>query len=93
MYAYIKSTGVNVERFRLPIKFSVSRRKFQEVANTWNFEIEEAEVAEVTGKQYQVPGSKGAIYTVTDDHGSWSCTCPASKWQKGECKHIKQLKG
>lgn len=92
IYAYIKSSGTEVERFRVPIKFSVSRRKFQEIPNRWNFVVEEkSEVPEAVGKQYQVPGSKGAIYTVTNDAGSWSCTCPASKWQKGPCKHIKSL--
>lgn len=93
IYAYIKASGGAVERFRVPMKFKTSGRKFQEVSNTFGYSVEEKpEVPEVTGKQYQVPGSKGAIYTVTDDQGSWTCTCPASRWQKGECKHIVQLK-
>jgi hypothetical protein len=92
MYGYVKSSTGEIQEMSTPYKFKASGRKFREVANTWNFKIEEAEVVESAGKQYQVPGSKGAIYTVTDDCGSWSCTCPASKWQKGECKHIVQLK-
>ena len=48
---------------------------------------------ETIGETHRVAGSKGAIYAVTNDRGSWTCTCPASKWQRGDCKHIVQLKG
>jgi hypothetical protein len=90
MYAYVNKAGV-VETVRTPYKFKASGRKFREVVNTWGFKLEEE--PEVTiGTQYRVPGSKGSVYTVTNDSGAWSCTCPASKWQKGECKHIVQLK-
>jgi hypothetical protein len=92
MYGYVKaSTGI-VKTMSAPYRFRASGRKFQEVRNRWNFKIAEDEPVETVGRQYQVPGSKGAIYTVTDDAGVWSCTCPASKWQAGECKHIVQLK-
>ena len=90
MYAYVNKAG-QVETMRTPYRFKASGRKFKEVPNTWGFRLEE-EPEETVGKQYRVPGSKGAIYTVTNDAGAWSCTCPASKWQKGECKHIVQLK-
>lgn len=91
MYAYVNKAG-RVETVRTPYKFKASGRKFKEVPNTWGFKLEEELTEEAVGKQYRVPGSKGAIYTVTDDSGTWSCTCPASKWQKGECKHIVKLK-
>ena len=92
MYGYVQAgTGI-VQTMSKPYKFKASGRKFKEVENRWNFVIKEDEVVETAGKQYQVPGSKGAIYTVTDDAGVWSCTCPASKWQKGDCKHIVKLK-
>ena len=91
MYAYVNKAGV-VETVRTPYKFKASGRKFKEVPNTWGYEVAEEAAVETTGKEYRVPGSKGAIYTVTNDAGSWSCTCPASKWQKGECKHVQALK-
>ena len=91
MYAYVNKAGV-VETVRTPYKFKASGRKFKEVPNTWGYEVAEEAATETTGKEYRVPGSKGAIYTVTDDCGVWSCTCPASKWQKSECKHIVKLK-
>ena len=91
MYGYVDSKGV-VQTVNTPYRFHSKGRKFKEVPNKWNFKIREEEPEVSTGKEYKVPGSKGAIYTVTDDNGSWSCTCPASKWQKGECKHIVALK-
>ena len=92
IYAYIRVSGTEVERFKVPMKFKTTGRKFKEVPNTFGYTVDEQpEPVEVVGKQYQVPGSKGAIYTVTNDNGSWTCTCPASKWQKGDCKHIKAL--
>jgi hypothetical protein len=86
MYAYVNKAGL-VETVRTPYKFKASGRKFKEVPNTWGYKLTE-EPEESVGTQYRVPGSKGAIYTVTNDSGAWSCTCPASKWQKGDCKHI-----
>jgi hypothetical protein len=91
MYGYVNSKGV-VQTVSKPYKFHSRGRKFKEVPDTWGFKIQEEEPEPTVGKEYRVPGSKGAIYTVTDDAGVWSCTCPASKWQKGECKHIVQLK-
>jgi hypothetical protein len=92
MYGYVKSGTGEIHEMSAPYRFRASGRKFTEVENRWNFVFKEDEVLETAGKQYQVPGSKGAIYTVTDDNGTWSCTCPASKWQKAECKHIVKLK-
>ena len=91
MYGYVQSGTSKVHKMSKPYKFKAGGRKFKEVANRWNFVYEDEQEITV-GKEYRVPGSKGAIYTVTDDNSSWSCTCPASKWQKGECKHIQQIK-
>jgi hypothetical protein len=43
-------------------------------------------------KRYEasVAGSKpGKFYQVVLEHNRWSCTCPASTFQRGDCKHIK----
>ena len=90
MYGYVNSKGI-VQTMGQPYKFHTRGRKFKEVPNTWKFKVAEEPEA-TTGKEYRVVGSKNNTYTVTDDNGSWSCTCPASRWQKGECKHIKELK-
>ena len=90
MYGYVKNSTGEIKEMATPYKFKVSGRKFTEVVNTWGFSPREE--SELAGETHKVPGSKGAVYTVTNDRVSWTCTCPASKWQKGECKHIVQLK-
>ena len=91
MYGYVRASDGVVQTMRTPYRFHTRGRKFKEVKNTWRFGAEE-EVSETRGTEYKVLGSKGTIYTVTDEGGAWSCTCPASKWSKGECKHIVRLK-
>jgi len=87
MFAYLPKGSSQVKQFKNPISFYTRGRRFQEVPNSWGFALEQA-----TGRSWRVTGSKGAEYTVTDDQGSWTCTCPASKWQAGDCKHITKLK-
>lgn len=91
IYAYIKASGGAVERFKIPMKFKTSGRKFREIPNTFGYSVDD-QPEPAKGKEYRVVGSGRNVYTVTDDAGSWTCTCPASKWQKGECKHIVKLK-
>ena len=91
-FAYIKAGSNTIEEFNKPYRFSTTGRKFKEVNNTWGFQPRDEMEVESVGEQHKVPGSNGAIYTVTNDHGTWTCTCPASKWQKGDCKHIVNLK-
>ena len=90
MYGYVQSGTGLVQTMRTPYRFYTRGRKFREVENRWNFAVDD-QPEPVKGREYRVAGSGRNIYTVTDDAGAWSCTCPASKWQKGECKHIKQL--
>ena len=91
MYGYAPGGGLKVQRMTTPYRFHTRGRKFQEVKNTWRFTVQE-EKPETCGIEHRVIGSRGDIYVVTDDRGVWSCTCPASKWQKGECKHILSIK-
>lgn len=44
-------------------------------------------------KEWEFTGSKGNKYIVARKGGSFTCTCPASMFQKfKECKHITQVK-
>jgi hypothetical protein len=44
-------------------------------------------------KEWKVDGSKGNVYSVVNDDGFWSCSCPAHGFGRGkDCKHIKQIK-
>jgi hypothetical protein len=89
MYGYVRSEDGVVQVFAKPYRFHTRGRKFTEIKNTWKVKVDDAEPVE--GRNWTVAGSKGAVYTVTENRGSWTCTCPAAKWQKGECKHIKSL--
>lgn len=88
IYAYIKASGGAVERFKVPMKFKTSGRKFKEIPNTFGYSVDD----KPEGRTWTVAGSRGDSYTVSENNGEWMCTCPASKWQKGECKHIVKLK-
>ena len=90
MYGYVKSSTGEILEVATPYRFKASGRKFKEVPNVWGFFPREELV--LVGETFKVPGSKGAVYTVTNDRGSWSCSCPSAKWQQSECKHIVQLK-
>ena len=91
MYGYVQDGTGMVQTMRTPYRFHTRGRKFKEVKNTWNFRIDETPEP-VQGQEFKVLGSTGKIYTVTQEGSAWSCTCPASKWQKGDCKHIKQIR-
>jgi hypothetical protein len=84
MFAYVAVGSLKVQEFKKPIKFSVSRRRFQEVANTWDYQ--EPEVAKPAGRTWTVAGSKGAEYTVTELDGAKTCNCPGFRF-RGACKH------
>ena len=56
--------------------------------------IDGAKVAarkEIKSQTFEVAGSKGNVYTVTNDAGRWSCTCVGFGFRK-DCKHIHQVK-
>jgi len=84
MFAYIQNGNVTVKEFKVPISFSTSKRKFKEIANVWNFRPKNAELP--AGRSWTVTGSKGSEYTVTEERGQLSCSCPGFKYH-GKCKH------
>lgn len=45
-------------------------------------------------QEWSVEASKpGKFYQVTNIRGRWDCTCPAKTFHRGDCKHIKKIKG
>ena len=88
IYAYVKASGGTVERFKVPMKFKTSGRKFREIPNTFGYSVDD----KPEGRTWTVAGSRGDSYTVSENAGEWTCTCPSARWQKAECKHIVQLK-
>ncbi len=77
-------------------KWAVSGQHWVEVPETLTLDrvgeymiVEEREApaqpADVTS--YEVQGSTGNTYTVTDNGGTWTCTCPGFGWRR-KCKHV-----
>jgi hypothetical protein len=89
MYAYVRRDTQEVFEFKKPIQFRTSRRKFQEIDNYFGY-IRKEDLILVKG-EHKVTGSKGTVYTVTEEPGGvWSCSCVGFKYHS-ECKHIRQL--
>lgn len=86
IYAYIKASGGAVERFRVPMKFKTSGRKFREIANTFGYIVDDRP----EGRTWTVAGSRGDSYTVSENKGEWMCTCAGFKF-RGACKHVTEL--
>ena len=89
MYAFRPRGTGDIKVFKNAIKIETRGRKF--VVNPVQFKTGIKE-EELEGRTWTVAGSKGAEYTVTELNGQLSCTCPASKWSKGDCKHIAKFK-
>ena len=85
LFAYIKCGSDKIEEFKKPYRFGTTGRKFREVNNTWGFFPRE-ELIHI-GETFKIPGSKGAVHTVTEHLGQWSCSCAGFKF-RGQCRHI-----
>ncbi len=88
MYGYVRAENGSVEVFNKPYRFHVRGRKFKEVADVWGITVDEAEP--VVGRNWTVSGSKGNSYTVTEEHGLWTCTCSGFKF-RNKCKHVEEI--
>lgn len=56
-------------------------------------EVEPPRVESQPDKEWTFIGSRGNEYTVTRSLGDYTCTCPASMFQKfKDCKHILEAK-
>lgn len=89
MYAFRPRGTGEIKVFKAAIKIETRGRKF--VVNPVQFKTQ-LKAEEPEGRAWTVKGSKGDEYQLSELDGTWSCTCPASKWQKAECKHITALK-
>jgi hypothetical protein len=88
MFGYVCREDGRVEVFKKPYRFHVRGRKFKEVKNTWNVQVDETEPVE--GRNWTVAGSKGNAYTVTENNGVWTCTCSGFKF-RGQCRHVETI--
>ena len=87
MFAYVP-TGTNKPiTFKAPIRIDIRGRKFN--LNLVQFKTDIRPI-EPEGRVWEVNGSKGDIYKITEVRGEYSCTCSGFKF-RGDCKHIKQV--
>ena len=86
LYAYVRPGSGTPKQFKNPIKIDTRGRKF--VASSTQYKIVTKE--EFEGRTWQVQGSKGDVYRVTEVNGNLSCTCSGFRF-RGDCKHTKGL--
>lgn len=93
LYAYVRQGTSEVFQFKAPYGFNTRGRKFKEVGNTWGFKVTEEKPADTkpTDKTWEVKGSKGDVYTVSQLGALWTCTCSGYKF-RGKCKHVDEIK-
>ena len=87
MYAFRPQSASEIKVFKNPIRID-SGRKF--VINTEQF-VTGVKVSEPEGRVWEVQGSKGDVYKVTELRGEYSCTCSGFRF-RGDCKHVKGAK-
>ena len=87
MYAYIKFGQGKPFRFKKPIRIDIRGRKFREVPNQWKFTVDDQPI----GRTWTVTGSRGDVYTVSEENGTLNCTCSGFKF-RGQCRHLESVK-
>jgi hypothetical protein len=87
MYAYVSPNSNIVKTFKNPIRISVRGRKFKVVKNTYGYTIPGEKTEH---PRWEVIGSKGDKYYVTQTDNGLSCTCSGFKF-RSECKHVTQI--
>jgi hypothetical protein len=85
MYAYVPFGTGETLTFSNAIRIDVRGRKFK--LNPVQYEIT-VKAPEPEGRVWEVQGSKGNMYKVTELRGEYSCTCSGFRF-RGDCKHIK----
>lgn len=87
MYAYKPFGTGKIKVFKNPIRIDIRGRKF--VVNPVQFKTKLQE-EEPEGRVWEVKGSKGDIYKVSELNGAYSCTCSGFKF-RGQCKHVESI--
>lgn len=88
MYAFRPQSASEIKVFRNPIRIDTRGRKF--VINPEQF-VTGVPAPEPEGRVWEVQGSKGDVYKVTELGGEYSCTCSGFRF-RGDCKHVKGVK-
>ena len=78
MIAYVPVGSKILQRFKKPIAFDRRGRTFVDL---------EGQVPKSDPNVRTVEGSKGQVYTLQKNNGSWSCSCPGYTY-RGACRHV-----
>ena len=84
MFAYVQQGTKTPKVFSEPIGISVKGRRFRAVPDRWKIKVS---TEKPQGRTWQVTGSRGDQYTVSELAGRWSCTCSGFQF-RGRCKHV-----
>lgn len=87
LYAYVAPGTSTPKQFKNPIKIDTRGRKF--VVSSTQYKIVTQE-EEPEGRTWEVVGSKGDVYRVTEVNGHLDCTCSGFKF-RGDCRHTKEV--
>jgi len=86
MHGYVRAGSNILEMMKSKYRFGTTKRRFQEVPNTFGFvEPAEAPVAD-TADRWTVKGSRGENYVVERVGKKLICTCSGFKF-RNKCKH------
>lgn len=88
MYAYRSPRDAKIKVFKNPIRIDVRGRKF--VINPEQFKAN-VQDEQPQGRVWEVKGSKGDVYKVSESGGNFSCTCSGFKF-RGRCKHEESIR-
>lgn len=88
MYAYRPNPRAPIKTFKAPIKIDVRGRKFVVNSTQYRTGIQEEQPE---GRVWEVKGSKGDVYKVSESGGNLSCTCSGFRF-RGQCKHSESIR-
>jgi len=87
MFAYVPFGSGKTLTFSNAIRIDMRGRKFK--LNPVQYEIT-VKAPKPEGRVWEVQGSKGDVYKVTELQGEYSCTCSGFRF-RGDCKHVKSV--
>lgn len=88
-YAFRSHEGRGeIKVFKNPIRIDIRGRKFQLNKVQFRTKLKEEEPE---GRVWEVKGSKGDVYKVSELNGNYSCTCSGFKF-RGQCKHAESVR-
>ena len=87
MFAYVPFGTGTPTTFKAPIRMDMRGRKF--TVSAVQFEVA-VKPEEPQGRVWEVQGSKGDVYKITEVNGTMNCTCSGFRF-RGDCKHVKSV--